>query len=108
MECDEEELKATKEKSADEMFEELGYIYKKHKIKSKYILYVNDTYYKKTTDVKSEHIEFDEFNKKILFIGENKGVRTNGNPIYKDMYVPYCSAKTIKAINKKCEELKWI
>ena len=32
MECDEEELKATKEKSADEMFEELGYIYKKHKI----------------------------------------------------------------------------
>ena len=25
MECDEEELKATKEKSADEMFSELGY-----------------------------------------------------------------------------------
>ena len=81
MDLDNEELEATKEKSADELFDELG---------------TNKTdncdfcvYQGKIN--KNVRILFNKFNKNIIFEGFNT-----------------VGIKELKAINKKCEELKWI
>ena len=86
MNCDEEEIKATKEKSADEMFSELGY----RKI---------DKFDK---DYNKDFIRYEKNNNCILFkLENNKACKLGNNRNYFNM-------QELKAINKKCEELKWI
>lgn len=87
MDLDEEELKATKklnEKSADEMFEEMGYI--------KYI-YGDVIEYKNCTD--DTIIGFDNEYKEIYVSQYNTKYQV-------------CTIEELKAINKKCKELGWI
>lgn len=81
MECDKEELKATKEKSADELFEELG---TNKTDNCDFCVYQGKIY-------KNGRILFNKLNKNIIFEGFNT-----------------IEIKELKAINKKCEELKWI
>ena len=95
MECDEEELKATKEKSADEMFSELGYRKNEDKrvIIYDYIQYFN---------------HFKTF-KKIYFYKLDKGISLCNYNITEEMKIDYnLTMQELKAIYKKCEELKWI
>ncbi len=96
---DDEELKATRilngadKKTADEMFEELGYIKKcEHKYKqpdndgvTELILYRDE--------VKCLEIEF--WNDKTI----SKSCRFDFS---------YITMQEIQAINKKCQELRWI
>ena len=70
-----------KEKTADEMFEELGYIKKQTK---DYIEY-SSTFY----------------DKKITFNCNGKNIVIDDKEFWIDM-------QELKAIYKKCEELKWI
>ena len=82
MDLDNEELKATKEKTADEMFEELGY-------------------------KKAEHIyptlgfvvEYDNGERQIDFMNEEEEVK---------IWNISTTMQELKAINKKCEEMGWI
>lgn len=81
MDCDLEETKATKEKSADKMFEELGYEDSPVGYGAK--RYGNNKY----------HISF--YKKQIMFTKMNTG----------DSFV--LEPKELQAINKKVEELGW-
>ena len=94
MDLDNEELEATKnrEKTADEMFEELGY--------------------KKIIDNKTELVyEYNEmllgerFIHRFLFAKVLKLVFSYGKDL--EMTCGF-DIKELKAINKKCEELGWI
>lgn len=96
---------------ADEMFEELGYIYKRNTINGQYCSYTNDEYYKDKIDKENEHIIFDNYNNVICFVGKNKGKNMgsrygNGIPIYKDMFIPVILPKELQAINQKVKELR--
>lgn len=72
-----------KEKTADKMFEELGYV----KSLTKQVAYL-----------KNNNTEF------ILFINDKKGVC-----IHKEgTEYPAFTMQELQAINKKCKELKWI
>ena len=70
-----------KEKTADEMFEELGYIKKQTK----------------------DYIEYSSafYDKKITFNYNGKNIVIDDKEFWLDM-------EELKAIYKKCEELKWI
>ena len=91
MDLDDEELKATRKangvdkKTADEMFEELGY--EKHSSKSneRFDLYSSD-------DERLIRIVFNHRTKRIAIHCDNDAL---------DM-------QELQAINKKCEELGWI
>lgn len=88
MNLDDEELKATKEKTADEMFKELGY-----RKDAKPIEFAGK---------RQAHICYrdDMFFKTVHFYIEDK------------FFTVSCMDKNIKevlqAINKKCEELGWL
>lgn len=95
---DDEELKATrilngtdKRKTADEIFEELGYIKKEEK---NYVRYNNfgNTYF-------GEIIDFDLKNKKFRLTNKT----CHGNTHFR-----YGNMQELQAIKKKCEELGWI
>lgn len=86
MECDEEELKATKEKSADEMFSELGY-------EVKYQIYKDDVViigYTKENNIAEEC--------PIMFLKKAKRVLVNN----------WIDMQELQVINKKVEELEWL
>lgn len=91
MDCDNEEVQATKkikEKTADEMFEELGY--EKEIIKSELSDEVTIMYIKKFVyEYDSKVISF-KLKKKIVEIKYSIDIQE------------------LKTIYKKCEELKWI
>ena len=102
MECDDEELKATKEKSADEMLEELGYKISEEvdEEKDKYGCGIQ---FKKKTNITAKYIEFYHYHKQICIFEEqfirDEIVRHKSN---------YLDMQELKAINKKCEDLGWI
>ena len=87
MELDTEELNATKnrEKTADEMFEELGYTVKNGTGAMIYCEYYN----KKTEDI-------------IQFWGDKTISK------YNEDETDYITIQELQAINKKCEELGWM
>ena len=92
MDCDEIETEATKnmkEKTADEMFSELGY--------EKYNEYVYINY----------HTENENEDKDIEFATV---IEFDEKTFYKDHYgsIGDITMQELKAINKKCEELGWI
>ena len=85
MDLDEQELKATREKSADEMFKELGF---------------KKSLFGKTQICYSLHEDDDGwYSKTIFFMKVQKKIRLEND---------YFSSKEIQAIYKKCKELKWI
>lgn len=88
MDCDLDETKVTRnrEKIADEMFEELGYI----KI---------DEFDK---DYNKDFIRYQKNNNCILFKLENNKVCKLGNNRN------YFNMQELQAINKKVEELEWL
>lgn len=102
---DDDELRATRilngvEKTADKMFEELGYeITEENNSKNKYDNGIQ--FMKKERSVK-KYIEFYYYHKQIV--------------IYTDQYIyekikrwesTIINMQELKAINKKCEELGW-
>ena len=76
-----------KDKTADEMFEELGY--------EKYISSRHQGYY-----------QYDEQSNTmcILFISDKKAVAIR----YDKSNVPAVTMDELQAINKKCQELRWV
>lgn len=91
MNCDDEELKATKEKSSDEMFKELGY--EKQELNDK----VTGTIlmYNKKTEIKlTRRISF--FKDRTIECSESY------------LYTAKINMQELKAINKKCKELRWL
>ena len=84
MDLDEQELKATREKSADEMFEELGY--KKDNYTEIEILYRKD---------ENHIIRFWKKGKRIIKQNE-------------DGWYMSITMQELQAINKKCKELGWL
>ena len=83
-----------KEKTADEMFEELGYVEKEDY--RNYYTNKNYTLYKKIDDPSQESIVFDHTNKTIK---------------KRHIYTEIASETTmpeLQAINKKCQELGWL
>lgn len=97
MNCDDEELKATKEKSANELFEELGY--EKRMDKDDNPNYI--TYIKYNNDPSSGIT--------ISFSLNYKTICADTFDEDYEINVAYCIRPLeLKAINKKCEELGWI
>lgn len=80
MNLDDDELKATKEKTADEMFDELEYI---EHFNTEYA----ECYRKDSSHCCNRQIGFNVLNKNVMV----------------DYYI---SQDELKAINKKCEELR--
>ena len=114
---DDEELKATRifngvdKKTADEMFEELGYKkydnHPEHDLPLKANMFSTQDarrlYYEQKGKLKNEleaieHIEFDLIRKNVVCWAT----------LNKRFVVVPLSIKELKAINKKCEELGWI
>lgn len=90
MDCDNEEVQATKrikEKTADEMFEELGY--EKIVESNIKILYEKEGHY---------------WDKYISFTSDDKEVTAEMSSGDSETI----NMQELKAIYKKCEELKWI
>lgn len=78
-----------KEKTADEMFEELGYI--KRNITDEFIVYSKKELRYKVQEEYEVCIDFNCYDKYLLT--KNK---------------TYFSIKELQAINKKCQELGWL
>jgi hypothetical protein len=88
MDLDNDELKATREKSADEMFKELGYSF--YDINSYYTELYTREYEKKTLMERGTRHQFIDFrlNKKELYVYNS------------------INMQELQAINKKCKELR--
>lgn len=99
MDCDKEELEATlniAEKSADEMFEELGYR-KDEEIDN---LYCNTLIpYKKQKDISFDDVAKDFITIRLEKYDEFGNLKTDNIVL---------SIKELQAINKKCKELGWL
>lgn len=104
MDLDKKELEATRKmgKTADEMFEELGYMISEEidKRKDKYSCGIQ---FKKENNITVKYIEFYYYHKQICIFEEqyirDEIVRHKCNIL--DM-------QELQAINKKCEELNWL
>lgn len=72
-----------KEKTADEMFEELGYVYEKRKYADVYVKNKED-------NVFVRQFGFNRITKNIM------------------ISVEYITKQELQAINKKCQELGWL
>lgn len=102
MECDDEELKATKEKSSDEMFSELGYEITEE-VDAKKDKYGCGIQFLKKSNITAKYIEFYYYHKQICLFEEqfirDEIIRHKSNNL---------NVQELKAINKKCEELEWL
>lgn len=102
MDLDSEELEATRNKSADEMFKELGY-----KITEILKLEENEYFcgiqFEKEEIITKKYIEFYYYHKSIVIYSEMK---INGE--IKKTNSAIIDIKELQAINKKCEELGWL
>ena len=93
MELDDEELKATREKTADEMFEKLGY---EANYEDDFILF------NKISGINDEY--------KVIVFNKNKhliDIRTD-DTLNLQCITTVLHMRELQAINKKCEELGWI
>ena len=102
---DDDELRATREKTADEMFKELGYEIAEE-VSEKTDKYGCGIQLKKEMLFKTKYIEFYYYHKTICIIEDHY-------MDYVDGKIASCKGfslnmQELQAINKKCKEMGWL